>query len=363
MAPGRARTLAAALAVALLALPARAPGVVIAAAPGKTVNVLEENVTLIFDPLTSSQSVLIQFEFEGTASAFGLIVPTPKPADVARVSDRVRRAFTSVMRPRAQTQRILDVEYYSWAANCAVRDLGDVVDEEEAESRVPTASAEIANLGASPDPMHDWLLHEGFTLAPAQAAWLSELRSRGWSMVGVTIRPPVTEGPPHSRLRGPVIALTHEAEEPIYAATMPPLATSLAGSTTNGGPPLEIAVLTEWAVSQDIDSPPEPFFADSLSGREVLHIANEAGGTPWNFRRDGTLTAFELERPEGLGIVHFVHTAPRPAIHPPPGHELKTHRLRVPVELMILVVSLLAWTWMRYVRHHNRPTSRVMFGA
>lgn len=353
----------AALALALLCMCGGARAAVVAPPPGRSVVVLDEQVTLVFDPLTNSQTTLVQLEFEGTASPFGLIFPTPKPAQVERVSDRLRRALDTTLHPRAQTQRILDVEYYSWAGSCAVREIGDVADPEELDARTPTAGAEPSGLGAGEGALHDWLLREGFTLAPAQSAWLDELRSRGWSLVVVTVRPPITEGPPHSRLRGPVLAITHEADEPIYAARMPPFAIANDRAPPGSVVPLEVAVLTEWAVSVDRDDPPEPFFADALGGRDVLRISGEAGGTPWNFRRDGTLTAFDVERPDGLGIVRFVRTSPRPAIHPPPRHELKTHRMRLPIEAILLVVGGLAWTWMRFARRNAHGPHKIAFRA
>ena len=347
-------------AVTLLAaiVAGQARAAVVAPAPGRAVTVIEEDTLLVFDPLTSSQTILMQIEVEGTASPFGLLITTPKPAEVVHVSERVRRAISNLLHPHAQVQRILDLDYYSWAANCAVRDVGDREDPEAAEARVPTASAELTPLGSSAEPLHDWLLKEGFTLAPAQSVWLNELRGRGWSVVGVTIKPPVTDGPPPSRLRGPVLAITHEAEEPIYAAAMPPIA--ITDRADGQRPLLELAILTEWAVSLDSTENPEPFFADAVTGRDVLRLASEAGGSPWNFRRDGTLTAFEIDRPRDLGVLRFMRTEARPTIHPPVRHELKTHRLRVPIEAIILALAALIWTWMRFARR-NGPSPRVLF--
>lgn len=336
----------AALAVAFAASTAAAA--VLAPAPGRSVTLVDERTLLVFDPLTSSQTVLVQLELEGTSSAFGLLIPTPKPASVTPVSERVRTALARMLHPRAETQRILEIEYYSWAMDCAIREVGEWTGESAAEARLPMAAAELTPLGLARERLQDWLLEEGFTLAPAQAAWLEDLRTRGWSVVGVTIRPSVTDGPPPTRLRSPVLAITHEAEEPIYAATIPPFAISASDDTAQ--PPLELAVLTEWAVAMDTADPPEPFFADALPGREVSRLATEAGGSPWNFRRDGTLTAFEVERPSGLGILRFVQTSPRSAIHPAARHETKLYRIGIAVELVVLGLALLIWTWMRYAR-------------
>jgi hypothetical protein len=351
------RLLAAAAGIALL-VGSMARAAVLAPAPGRSVTLLEETTLLVFDPLTSSQTVILQLELEGTSSAFGLLLPTPKPAVVTPVSERVRSALLRMLHPRAQTQRTLEIEYHSWAADCAIREIGESMDDSTPEPRLPMATAELTPLGQTSDRLHDWLLKEGFTLAPAQAAWLEDLRGRGWSVIGVTVRPPVTDGPPPSRLRSPVLAITHEAEEPIYAAKIPPFAITADAAAVQ--PPLELAVLTEWAVAVDTESPPEPFFADAVPGREVLRLANDAGGNPWNFRRDGTLTAFEVDRPTGLGILRFVQTAPRAAIHPAARHELKVHRLRVPVEALLLGLALLAWTWMRYARRDG-AAPRVTF--
>ena len=91
---GLARAVALALTSFALGLcPAPVSAAVVAPAPGRTVTLVEEDTLLVFDPLTSSQTVIMQLEIEGTASPFGLLIPTPKPAEGVRVSERVRRAL------------------------------------------------------------------------------------------------------------------------------------------------------------------------------------------------------------------------------------------------------------------------------
>ena len=325
----------------------------VAPPPGREVVTLEEHVLLVYDPLTATQTIVVQHIFEGTSTPFGLLLPTPKPANVVVPSERLRRAINSRLHPQGKIQRTLEVEFTTWAGSCAVRSVGDAASGAEKRKLPPNAAAEGVNLGNAPDPIHDWLLHNGFTISPAQATWLAELRARGWSVVGVVVRPTTRGDAPPARLRGPVLALTHEATEPVYAAGHPPFAIDALGAHGEA-PLLEIAVLTEWAVDVDVTEPPEPFFADAVSGRDVARIGTEAGGLPWAFRRDGTLTALDLPRPPGLGIIRFVPAEARATIHPVRAPRVRAHRLKVPVELLLLAAILGSWLWARNWRRGPR---------
>lgn len=328
----------------VLLLPSLLWGAIIAPPPGREVRVLEEHVLVVFDPLTGTQTLVVFHVFEGTTTPFGLLVPTAKPASHAQQSDRLRAAIRNRLHPRGKVQRTLDVEFISLLQSCAVRAVGDHAPPGEGEGQGRAARASGTNLGSAPEPMHDWLLTNGFTLAPAQAAWLAELRARGWSITGVVVHPPNSGAVPATRIRGPVIALTHAAEEPSLAIHHPPF--DLDEDSTQAIPPLEVAVLTEWAVNLGVEGAPEPFFADALTEREIARLRNDAGGLPWAFRRDGTLTAFQLQRPFSARLLHFERAESRPTRRPAPTPRERAHRFRVPVEL-VLVLVWLAWLGLR----------------
>ena len=335
-----------ALFVSVSLLPGIAQAVLIAPQPGETVTLLEEHVMLVFDPLTGDQTLVIQHVVQGTSTPFGVLIPTPKPAKARIVSSRLRRAIRNRLHPRGRLQRTLAVDFISWVGGCALRDVGDAVPGASAEpskSRPPDATATA--LGTAPDPIDDWILRNGLTLSPAQATWLEELRRIGWSVTGVLVKPR-NDGPnPPDRLFGPVIALTHPATEPVYATGHPPYA--LAGSAEER-PMIEMAVLTEWAVDLDLAGGYEPFFAATLTRRGVQRMASEAGGLPWTFRRDGTLTAYTLEAGRIPPIIRFARTDPREQRKPQPLPRIREHRLQVPVELVLILVVLLGWAWLRF---------------
>ncbi|MEZ4472542.1 MAG: DUF2330 domain-containing protein [bacterium] len=247
--------------------------------PGQTVVVLEERAVLVYDPLTSSQTVVLQVVVEGTSTPFGLLIPTPKPAEATIVPDRVRRALQQRLHPPGRIQRTLDLRFVSILSTCALRPVGDGAGEEAAAERPRTARGAPDSLGLEADPVHDWLLTHGFTLAPAQAAWLANLRRLGWAVTAVVVTPPEDGGVPPPRLMGPVIALTHPADEPTFASGHPPFA--LRDDEATRRPDLELAVFTEWAVDLPIDEPPDPFFADVLTRRDVDRMTADAGGLPW----------------------------------------------------------------------------------
>lgn len=333
------------LAVAGVTAPVRAA--VIAPAPGQSVEMLEEHVLLVYDPLTASQTTVVQHVFAGTASPFGLILPVPEQARIRTHGQRLRNAIRNRLHPRGRVQRTLSVELTSWAAGCALRDVGDgvVVEGDEEKRGGRGVVVETATLGSAPEPLHDWLLDNGFTVAPAQAAWLNELRASGWGLVGVTVHPRSMEGVPAPRMRGPVISITHEAREPLFAARHPPFALVDDG---RAGPRLEMAVLTEWAVEVDAERAPQPFFADILTEKAVNRLSTDAGSLPWDFRREGSLTGFEVERPTaGRGIVRFVRRDPWPTIRPTPAPRIRANTLHLPVEVVLLLLGLAAWGWRR----------------
>lgn len=304
---------------------------------------------LVFDPLTGDQTIVVQHVVQGTSTPFGVLIPTPKPARARIVSDRLRRAIRNRLHPRGRLQRTLAVDFVSLIGGCALREVGDAVPGTVGKIRTRPPAAQANQLGNAPDPIDDWLLRNGLTLSPAQATWLEELRRTGWSVTGVLVKPRIDGTSPPDRLRGPVIALTHPASEPVYAAGHPPYA--LAGSPERR-PDLEIAVLTEWAV--DLDFPAEPFYAANLNQRAVQRIANDAGGLPWAFRRDGALTAWHLEAGALPPVIRFSRTDPREQLKPAPTPRIREHRLKVPVELLLLGAILLGWAWLRFGRNARR---------
>ncbi len=329
-----------------------ASAAVVAPPPGREVVTLEEHVLLVYDPLTASQTIVVQHIFEGTNTPFGLLIPTPSAAKLVTPSERLRRAIQNRLHPRGAVRRTLEVNLVSWAGSCALRTVGDAPAGDDRNKRPPNARSRGTNLGNAPEPIHDWLLQNGFTIAPAQAAWLNDLRAQGWSVVAVVVDPPGRGEAPPARLRGPVLALTHEATEPVYAAGHPPFAIDVTPGAPQ--PELEVAVLTEWSVDVDAQIAPEPFFADLLTGRDIARMGSEAGGLPWAFRRDGTLTAFRVDRPTGLGVLRFARTEARPPVRPAPTPRVRAHRLEVPVELLLLFVVVGSWLWLRHWKRGPR---------
>ena len=329
-----------------------AQALVVAPPPGQQVTARSESVVLVHDPLTATQTVVVQMMFDGTSKPFGLIIPTPQPPQVTVVSDRLWRAVRNRLHPQGKVRRTLDLELGSWIGGCALREVGDDPEATEHTDRGTATTAKATTLGTAAEPLHDWLLVNGFTVAPAQAAWLGRLRGLGWTLTGVVVRPGRTEGAPSPVLKGPVLAFTHAAADgPMYAAAHPNFA--LVASDDTPTPPLEVAVLTEWPVAPDSNEPADPFYADAITGRDVVRFGNDAGGLPWAFRRDGTLTAFELSRPTGLGVLRFVRCDPYPPRRPEPSPQLRAHHLKVPIEALLFVFGITFWAWLRFVRGRN----------
>lgn len=331
----------------LASLAGQATAAVIAPPPGREVRLIEEHVLVVFDPLTSSQTLVMQHTFEGTSTPFGLLIPTPKSARLRLGSNRLQKAVQTKLHPVGAVQRQLEIEWVSWFGNCALRQIGDGQNPEEEKSGHKGARADPSSLGSARERLHDWLLTNGLTIAPAQAVWLGELMARGWSINAVLITPRLGADAPPPRLKGPVLVLTHTAEEPMLAAASPPFAISDDGTA---GPQLEVSVLTEWSVNVDAASAPAPFFSSALTARDVTRLGASSGGLPWNFRRDGTLTAFKLPRPGGDGILHFARSEPRTAIRPARKPVYRKYRIRLPVEIFLFAFMAAAWLWMRFGR-------------
>jgi len=319
------------------------------------VRLLEERVLLVYDPLTASQTTLMQHIFEGTSAPFGLLIPSPHAARIVLPSERLQRAIQKRLHPRGRVRRVLELEYVSSLSGCALREVGDGRGVESQSKRPSPARARPTSLGSAAEPIHDWLLKNGFTLSPAQSSWLSELRSRGWSILGIVVQPPSSGPGPPPQLRGPVLALSHQANQPGYPGGHPSFSIMGGGEKSL----LEIAVLTEWAVQLDSDPSLKPFYANSISAKEIARISSESGGLPWAFRRAGTLSAFQVQRPTDLGVLHFRRSDPRPSIRPKPQVQQRVHHLRIPIELLLLIFTLGIWLWLRFGRR-KRGDSRLM---
>lgn len=349
-----------------IALPTLANAAVFAPRPGRDVRVVRTQALVVFDPLSASQTVVFHHEVEGTADGYAVVVPVPEDARVRRVSDRLMRAVDARLHPTARSRRALQVEVTSWVGGCAVRTVGDHPTNPTSR-KVPHSSGEPQLVGRGSEGLHDWLLERGYTLAPAQAAWLSRLRAAGWTFVAMAVRPPDLDGPPPPRIRGPAIAITHDAPVPILAVRQPPFAVD--GGRSSDGPPLEVGVLTEWSVDVELPAPTPPFYSGTLTGRQVTRLGADAGGVPWAFRRGGTLTGFlfptaaaDAMTVDGApGVVRFPRTEPRPAITPPPRDDLKSFVLKVPLELPLLLGGVVFWGWRRR-RTRPRMGGRLRFG-
>ena len=330
---------------------------VVAPSPGREVVILREEALVVYDPLAATQTVVVQHAFEGTSAPFGLLIPTPRPTRSSIAAGRLQHAIRSRLHPVSRARRTLDVDVVSWIGGCAVREVGVRDGSQPERGKSPTARGTIRTLSSAAEPLHDWITTHGFTLAPAQALWLRQIQSRGWFIVAVVVEPPRSDGPPPTMIRGPVLALTHEADEPIYAAGHPPFALELGDGPSTASPPrlppLEIAVLTEWAVSIANDEERPPFYANTLTGRDVTRLGSQAGGLPWGFRRAGTLTAFELERAQVGQVLRFQRSPPRSPVRPKPERAVRAHNVRLPVELVALFIGLLVWAWRR--RSRRRP--------
>ncbi len=275
--------------------------------------------------------------FSGTARPFGILIPTPGPTEVSIQTDRLARAIHQRLHPKGPERSTLDVQFISWTSDCALRHVGDISHTTQSSTASPSTRAEGHHLGNAPEPVHDWMLKQGFTLSPAQSQWIRSLQASGWSITAVKVQPQKPDGQaPPSRLKGPVIALTHPAEEPVFASGHPPFALRAEKSVP---PPLEVAVLTEWAVSIESLYAEMPFYADMISGSETARLSTESS-RPWSFRRDGTLTAFHIDRDASSPILRFIPTDPRPTIRPTPESTVRPHHLRIPLELLLLGVVL-----------------------
>lgn len=340
-----------ALAFVLAASPVAAA--VIAPSPGRQVALRDEAAWIVFDPLSGTQTIVVQHTFEGTDAPFGLLIPTPRPARARVASERLRKGLREHLHPRARAQRSLDIDFYAWSSGCLVRPVGDGLAPSDSAPASAEARATITPIGSAPEPLHDWMLSRGFTVAPAQAAWLAELRRRDWSVLAVEVKPPKTKGLPAAELRGPVLVIEHDAESPVYAAGDPPFA--LAPGETPRRAPLELAILTEWPAGLEHDANSEPFYADAFTTRQLQQLGRDVGGLPWGFRRDGTLTAFRLQPSATTSVLQITRLGARPSVRPTPTRATRLHSVEVPLEPVLAGAVLLVW-W--GLRRRRRPISR-----
>jgi len=221
------------------------------------------------------------------------------------------------------------------------------------ESPAPRKGAAVAG-SASTDmkTIYDWFLGHGFTVAPSQAAWLSELLDADWAVVGLIITPPLGRSASET-FTGPVIGIGHAAESLVYPGSAPSAEFRLKDAQHEV--PLELAILTETGVSVDVARQVNHFVFEHLSAERLRRIAKKARGIPWTFLRDGALTAYRLERPQNIGLISFRATDNLKTTRPRPEKRTSPIHIPVPVEGVLLGGVVVIWLW----RGRRRRISRV----
>ncbi len=329
----------------------QASATMIASPPDEQVRLTEEHIFVVFDPLTASQTVVVHHVFAPTSVSFGLLIPVPGPARTTTLRERTRRALDRRLHPVGRPRRVLDVEFRSWLKGCVAREVGLPDLEMQTENKEGTLGSQpYRSLGPGSEALHGWLTENGLTLTPEQTRRLDRLRAMGWQLVAVRIDAQPTDRL-REKLKGPILALTHAAEEAVVA---PMWRSSLDISRHL----FELTFLSEWSPAIRNAPDYEPFLSANSSVNDLKALSRKPRSAPWSFRRSGMITAFKNPPLSAEGLIHLDPVDPRPDVKPPMRISRKPSSVVLPLEVVFGLPAGLWWLWIRR-RRRERLFGRV----
>ncbi len=334
--------------VFLMCLPTLGVAALLVSHPTERIQTLDESAVLVFDPLARSQTTLIRWRFEGATRPFAVILPVPDQAELKVGLKSTFDAFQRRLHPVGRVRRDIQLDFKSWVGSCVVPEVGDVAPK---QSTVKTPTLTLTASPVNETPMnHDWFLRNGFTISPAQASWLREIKQLGWRAVAVRFVPPADVQPSDVHT-SPVVAITHRSTEAVYPAYIPKFSIKTA---PGADVPLEIAVLSEWPVEMTGRETDTPFLSEPLTGKSLARIAKTARGLDWTFRRDGILTAYRLNSRRNARRLTFTRSSAIPAVRPPVTPRVRPVLIPVPVEAVLIISGIVIWAWIGSRRRGRR---------
>jgi Uncharacterized protein conserved in bacteria (DUF2330) len=315
---------------------------------GERITVVEESAVIIWEPATKTQHFIRRATFEGQASDFGFLVPTPAAPALARVDDDVFRHLQEKTTPPTirETQKRIDwtplvalpfliYNKSEGAATTAARAPVEVL------STQKVGGYEAAILDATDAAaLNEWLAQNGYATTPDLTEWLDAYVKQRWIISAFKIDKSQAESAQTSAVR-----MSFATERPFFPYREP--ASQRDAAAPNTSRLLRIFFVGPERVNGRIGGG-EPRWPGQMHWSDAVRDIELAG-----VKLSGTerLTAFEdfsSPRP-GTDDLFFERDADQGKIVPPPNVITSTDTTWVPADAVIAPVLVLAWWWRRRI--------------
>src|SRR5687768_7762739 len=161
--------------------------------PGEQIYISEESAVIAWDPATKTEHFVRRATFEGKASNFGFLVPTPSEPKLAAVDDSV---FETLLRTTAQKIEYRKRKEVEWTTLYGIFFLGRtkdganmaVTDAVQVLSSQKVAGYDAVVLDASDaKALLAWLEQNGYPASPDLLAWLDVYVQQQWKITALKI--------------------------------------------------------------------------------------------------------------------------------------------------------------------------------
>lgn len=344
--------------VAFIALGSESKGCAIVFRDGdKPVTMMNENVVIVWDPVTRTQHFVRQAEFRSDSKDFGFLVPTPTIPELAEADVTVFARLHEATQPKKVTKRglVLYSTLFEFFRSPAVDNIFTNVD-----SSLPTGSPGIevineqtvAGFKASvlraedPESLAEWLRVNGYEFTPATLEWVGPYVKKGWIITAFKYEKEPGQSSHH--VKTTAIRMSFSTEQPFFPYHEPPRP----NSQTSPSRSLNVFMIAGTRMSGFLENSKQDWGLNAITdySAELKDAGRDLAGVvpPGTLPRTPWMTVFRdhsTHRPAG-GDLFFKTSVDQARIVPPPIINYGSPR-HIPLCLDVVVVMFLV-RWARY---------------
>ena len=327
---------------------------------GQFVTINEESAVIVWDAQTRTEHFIRTASFSG-ADDFGFLVPTPTKPELAEARNALQTVSQLIHpkyihEPRFDGFNFTPVVATFFLAGSA-RDTavtaipsGDV--RVLGEQQVAGYDAVILEADNA-QSLNKWLAKHGYESRPALVEWLEPYVRARWKITAFKI------AANNNRVSTSPVRMSFTTDKPFFPYREP---VDLRGENARSARTLKVFFLSDARMQGTLGTQPwhsDIVFANRVEESLRSSLASECGLAPSQLPANLWLTTFEdksVPRP-GIDEVFFLPATIQNTTSPPPIIITDDWQIPLPLDLLLLAILLLWFTWFRHRR--KRPTLTV----
>lgn len=318
---------------------------------GEQIYIAEESAVIAWDPATKTQHFIRRATFEGKATNFGFLVPTPTEPKLAAVNDNV---FDTLQRKTSQQIEYRTRKEVAWTTLFGMYFLGSAKDANVAAGREPVEvlnSQKVAGYDAAVLDASDakallaWLEQHGYPASPDLLAWLDVYVQQRWKITAFKI----DKSNPDMPAQTSAVKMSFATERPFFPYREPESQRNTSGTARV----LRVFFVGPERVSATIGAdgkwPADLRWSDALDDASRAQLASAIdvplpAGTRLTRYDDTT-----APRP-GTDELFFARDADQARVVPPPYIQEDVVTTHVPVDVIALALLAIVFVSRRALR-------------